>query len=116
MMRRTAANASHNGDSCGKYVVKGERDPVALRQYHADLRNPPLLLGGTVVLIGARQSWHQHRDGGGTNCLTTVAPGATCTIQVVFKPTAAGARTALLELSDNASGSPQSVTLDGTGK
>jgi len=46
----------------------------------------------------------------------TVAPGATCTIQVVFKPTAAGSRTPILELSDTASGSPQKVTLDGTGK
>jgi hypothetical protein len=48
--------------------------------------------------------------------LTTVAPGASCTIQLIFKPTTAGARTALLEIADNVSGSPQTVTLDGTGK
>jgi hypothetical protein len=38
MPARSAANASHNGDSHEKYVEKGQRDSTALRQYHADLR------------------------------------------------------------------------------
>src|SRR4029077_7089845 len=46
---------------------------------------------------------------------TTVAPGATCTLGVSFSPSATGARTASLSISDNAAGSPQSVALSGTG-
>jgi two-component sensor histidine kinase len=38
-----------------------------------------------------------------------------CTIQVTFKPTATGARRAVLAFSDNGGGTPQKVTLAGTG-
>ena len=48
------------------------------------------------------------------NSCTTVAPGARCQITVVFAPTATKTRTAVLKVSDDASGSPQSVTLLGT--
>ena len=46
---------------------------------------------------------------------TLLQPNATCTISVVFSPTQTGARTATLSASDNASGSPQSITLVGQG-
>ena len=49
------------------------------------------------------------------NCGTTVATGASCAINVTFNPTASGVRTAAVSVSDNASGSPQSVALSGTG-
>jgi len=49
-------------------------------------------------------------------CTATVAPGASCVVAISFKPTSKGARTALLEFTDNATGSPQTVTLEGTGK
>ena len=45
---------------------------------------------------------------------TSVAPGASCTISVVFTPTAPAARAAQLAIADNAGGSPQSVALSGT--
>jgi Abnormal spindle-like microcephaly-assoc'd, ASPM-SPD-2-Hydin len=45
----------------------------------------------------------------------TLAAGATCTINVLFTPQAAGARTATLLIADNATGSPQTVALSGTG-
>ena len=48
-------------------------------------------------------------------CGSTLAPGASCGIRVTFKPTAIGARAAALSVSDNAAGSPQKVTLSGTG-
>ena len=48
-------------------------------------------------------------------CGTSVAPGASCTISIIFTPTMAGARSASLSVSDNAPGSPQTVTLTGTG-
>jgi hypothetical protein len=53
---------------------------------------------------------------GADNCAASVAPGASCVVEISFKPTAMGARTALLEFTDNATGSPQTVTLEGTGK
>jgi len=48
-------------------------------------------------------------------CGSSVAPGASCTISVTFKPTQRGSRTAMLSITDNASGSPQNVSLTGTG-
>jgi len=49
------------------------------------------------------------------NCGSSVAGGASCTINVTFTPTVTGAESATLSVSDNASGSPQTVTLTGTG-
>jgi hypothetical protein len=49
------------------------------------------------------------------NCGTSVAAGANCSISVIFTPSASGARTAALSIADNASGSPQTVSLSGTG-
>jgi hypothetical protein len=45
----------------------------------------------------------------------TLAAGASCTISVTFTPTNSGSRSASVSIADNASGSPQSVTLSGTG-
>ena len=45
----------------------------------------------------------------------TLAAGASCTINVLFTPQAAGTRTATLLIADNATGSPQTVALSGTG-
>ncbi len=41
--------------------------------------------------------------------------GQSCSVSVSFQPTASGARGGALSISDNASGSPQSVVLSGTG-
>ena len=48
-------------------------------------------------------------------CGSSVAAGSNCTITVTFKPAASGSRTASVSITDNASGSPQSVSLSGTG-
>ncbi|HMD97173.1 MAG TPA: choice-of-anchor D domain-containing protein [Terriglobia bacterium] len=45
----------------------------------------------------------------------TVAPNGTCTVSVTFAPTATGSRSAALNFTDNASNSPQTVTLSGAG-
>jgi hypothetical protein len=50
------------------------------------------------------------------NCGASIAPGAKCTIQVIFRPLAKGTRTASLSVQDNAPSSPQSVSLSGTGQ
>ncbi len=49
-------------------------------------------------------------------CGSSLAAGASCTISVTFTPAAAGLRLAALGVTDNAVGSPQKVTLSGTGK
>jgi archaellum component FlaF (FlaF/FlaG flagellin family) len=50
-----------------------------------------------------------------TTCGSTLGPSATCTVSVTFTPTATGARTASLLISNNAGASPQSLSLTGTG-
>jgi Abnormal spindle-like microcephaly-assoc'd, ASPM-SPD-2-Hydin len=45
----------------------------------------------------------------------TLAASANCTISVTFAPTAVGARTGTLTITDNAGGSPHTVPLTGTG-
>ena len=49
------------------------------------------------------------------NCGTSVAAGGNCTISITFTPSAGGSRTASISISDNGSGSPQTVGLSGTG-
>jgi hypothetical protein len=48
-------------------------------------------------------------------CGTSVAVAANCTISVTFTPTTSGSRTGTLTITDNATGSPQSVALAGDG-
>src|SRR4051812_8281172 len=45
----------------------------------------------------------------------TIAPGATCTVSIVFNPTQAGTRSGTFILTDNAPNSPQTAALTGTG-
>ena len=48
-------------------------------------------------------------------CGSSLAASASCTISVTFKPTTTGTRSATLKVTDNAAGSPQTVSLSGTG-
>jgi Beta-propeller repeat/HYDIN/CFA65/VesB-like, Ig-like domain/Abnormal spindle-like microcephaly-assoc'd, ASPM-SPD-2-Hydin len=45
---------------------------------------------------------------------TIVNPNSSCTITVTFTPTVSGTRSGTVAVTDNAAGSPQSVTLSGT--
>jgi len=49
------------------------------------------------------------------NCPPSLPAGSGCTFQIVFTPTGAGALNGTLSLTDNATGSPQVVSLSGTG-
>lgn len=49
------------------------------------------------------------------NCGTSIAAGASCTVNVSFRPTASGARSGSLTITSNASNSPTTVGLSGTG-
>jgi len=48
-------------------------------------------------------------------CGSTIAPAATCTIFVTFTPTLPSKQTGAINVNDDAPGSPQTVTLTGTG-
>ena len=48
-------------------------------------------------------------------CGSSLAAGASCTISVTFTPKSINSRTATLSITDNAPGSPQGVSLSGTG-
>jgi hypothetical protein len=50
-----------------------------------------------------------------STCGNSVAAGADCVLTVAFAPVAAGARVGVLTLTDNATSSPQTVTLSGVG-
>ncbi len=49
------------------------------------------------------------------NCGSSLASGASCTISVTFTPSGTGSVTGTLSVTDNAAGSPQTVSLSGTG-
>jgi hypothetical protein len=49
------------------------------------------------------------------NCGKSLAGNSSCTINVIFKPTATGTRSAAVTVTDTGGGSPQSVPLSGTG-
>jgi hypothetical protein len=67
-----------------------------------------------VVMAGANPADFART---GTCAATTVlAPGAACQMSVRFKPSATGARSAQIQVSDDGGGSPQKVNLSGTGQ
>ena len=48
------------------------------------------------------------------NCSSVLGASASCQLTVIFKPLAAGNRSASISISDNAAGNPHSVSLSGT--
>ena len=66
---------------------------------------------GSISISGANSA-----DFGQTNnCGISLAANSSCSINVIFTPAGAGARTATLTITDNAAGSPHTVGLTGTG-
>src|ERR1700687_1837513 len=49
------------------------------------------------------------------NCPSLLPANASCIVSVTFAPQKRGNKTAVLTVTDNASGSPQTVSLGGTG-
>jgi 6-phosphogluconolactonase (cycloisomerase 2 family) len=48
-------------------------------------------------------------------CASTLSPNANCSVSINFKPAASGPFSATLQVADNASGTPQTLALNGTG-
>jgi parallel beta-helix repeat protein len=68
--------------------------------------------GGSLSItnIGASQQFSQTN-----NCSLSLAGGSSCAINVSFTPTTGGAISGTLTITDSAAGSPQTVSLSGTG-
>lgn len=80
--------------------------------------------GGSAFRVGAVLVTGQDQDNfllGANGCLQpggaplVLVPGATCSVQVSFKPLGPGTRTGLLSFADDIAGSPQSAPLTGNG-
>lgn len=50
------------------------------------------------------------------NCLTSIPASGTCTFSVQFNPQSSGTRSASVQVTDNAAGSPHTVALSGSGQ
>jgi hypothetical protein len=74
----------------------------------------PLTLGA-IGINGANGA--EFSLGAASTCVvgTVINGGANCNLQLTFRPTAAGARTAVLSIAHNAATSPATVALNGTG-
>ncbi len=70
----------------------------------------PLIIA-SIAIAGTNASDFTETD----TCGSSLIAGATCNIDVVFKPAATGSSTATLTITDNASPTTQTVTLTGTG-
>jgi hypothetical protein len=71
------------------------------------------LIINSVALGGAQAGDFAIASDGCTGA--TIAANATCTIEIAFKPTASGTRSAAVSITHSAPSSPQSVPLSGTG-
>lgn len=69
------------------------------------------LLSLSITITGANSGDFSQTN----NCGSSLAINANCEINVTFKPTASGGRTASVAISDDAANSPQSIALTGTG-
>jgi Protein of unknown function (DUF1573) len=64
----------------------------------------------TIATVSASGNFQQS-----TTCGTQLAVGASCSITVVFTPNASGSLSGSVSINDNASDTPQKVSLSGTG-
>jgi hypothetical protein len=78
---------------------------ITLNNYGTVALSPSITIKGTDLGDFAQTN----------TCGSSVAAGASCTIKMWFKPKGINKRTATLLIADNAPGSPQAVSLSGTG-
>ena len=73
--------------------------------------------GGSALTLGARSivgaDTNDFSLPSGSNCPSSLAAGASCSVQVVFNPVQTGTRTAQLQVVASAQGSPFLVNLSG---
>jgi len=72
-------------------------------------------VGGTAVSVSGAVSSNASEFSIVSNACTTVSAGASCTVGVTFTPSAVGARNATITVTSNGTGSPQAISVSGTG-
>jgi hypothetical protein len=88
-------------------AITGAAETVTL----TNTGSAPLSVGNLAVVGANLGDFAEIAD----TCRGSVAAGGTCTIGMTFTPSAGGDRTAALSITDNAPGSPQTVSLAGAG-
>jgi len=72
--------------------------------------------GGTAVNVSSVASSNAAEFAiSGSTCAGSVAAGASCSFNVTFTPSAAGARSASVTVTSTGTGSPQAIAVSGTG-
>jgi hypothetical protein len=105
----TVVKLSPIGVNFGNQKVGTTSLPISIALTNEDTSAP-------VNISGINIKGTNPGDFGQTNnCGSSVPPGGTCTIKVKFKPKATGQRSAILAVTDDGGGSPQTVPLAGTG-
>ena len=99
-------------------VVQFSPSALTFPGTYVDLSSAPQSLtlsntgNGNLVIAGLSISGNFAQS---SNCPGTLAPGASCSIQLSFTPLSSGALAGQLSLSSNAAGSPSVVSISGTG-
>jgi hypothetical protein len=106
-----AVNLSSASVSFGNQIVNTTSAPQSVTLTN---NGPGLLTISSIILTGNNPG-----DFAQSNTCplspATLAVNAACTIAVTFKPTLSGTRSAAVTITDNGTGTPQSVSLTGTG-
>lgn len=116
---------AYNGPVGGAYPAPGATlSTSAVNFGNQNLGTPSAAQAVTLTNSGSQGLAIASIALGGTNagdfsqsnsCGSSLAAGAICSISVTFNPTAGGARSATLTLTDNAPGATQTVALTGSG-
>jgi len=120
----SASNSPQTAALSGTGIVQAKVAPISLTFAKQPVGSPSAgknvtltnnlatALPISITFTGANAGDFAETD----TCSGSVAAGSQCTITVTFTPTAAGTRTATLNVNDSANNSPQTVALTGTGK
>lgn len=95
--------------SMGQYALGTAGNPIALTLTGAggmDVTAPTYSFSGTNAGDFSVQT---------NGCAAAISPEVSCVIDLVLTPSVYGVETATLQINDNVSGSPQTVTLSGSG-
>jgi len=89
------------------------QDSAALATTLSNTGSAALNVGS--IAVGGSNGGDFRLTGGSCASGASLAAGANCTVQLVFRPSASGARSGSLTISHNATGGSSSVALSGTG-
>lgn len=97
--------------SFGSVLVNSSSTPQTITLTNTGQSTLTLSGSSAIAITGTNPGDYSQTN----NCGTSVASNASCTITVTFKPQASGSRPANVTFTDNATNSPQTVSLSGSG-